>query len=112
MREEAWSSFVIDSEVLFQGHFVKPVSLGQRSVRVFRVLFSWVLDLVRIVKGRRAGGSPSAAQAVPDLPHPGIGVMSGRPSQGSHQTAPVGSYMLEWERHFDAAQAFREAVVP
>jgi hypothetical protein len=38
--------------------------------------------------------------------------MGGQPRQRSHQTMPVSSFVLDWERHFDAAQALREVVTP
>lgn len=36
--------------------------------------------------------------------------LAGTPTQGEHRASPVNPFMAQWERHFDAAQTFREAV--
>jgi hypothetical protein len=58
----------------------------------------------RSIRGRQ----PAAAIGVAKVRRPSP--LAGIPSQGQHRTSPVKPFMAQWERHFDAAQAFREAV--
>jgi hypothetical protein len=52
------------------------------------------------------GGQKGAAVGAAKVKRPSP--LSGTPLQGAHRTS--WPYIVQWERHFDAAQAFREAV--
>jgi hypothetical protein len=143
LREDAWTSFLIDSDELYQAHFARPITLFEHWVRMWESLWAFLLRVlgVRVVaKSARPqsesptiAAAPAPSEAVPPVKVEwrnvertvrdrqqcvAVGVakvnrpspMSGIPSQGEHRVKPVSPFMAQWERHFDAAQAFREAV--
>jgi hypothetical protein len=62
--------------------------------------------------GVELGARCVSIQARPKPPSGPRGQMGERPRQGAQRTVPVSSFVLDWERHFDAAQALREVVTP
>jgi hypothetical protein len=132
LREEAWIGFLEGSQQFHDAHFETSDSLSQRFARSFRALFELLLRVLRFVghSAVRAGAgtattgmeSRSTMNELEPISHrltgrprpkpsPGpSGGMGVNPGQGAHRTKAVGSFVLDWERHFDAAQAFREAV--
>lgn len=58
----------------------------------------------RVLRNKQKGAAVGIAKV--SAPSP----LSGTPHQGGHRTEPVNPFMAQWERHFDAAQTFREAV--
>lgn len=111
LREEAWTSFIEDSAVLHRAHYDKPVGFGERFMRFLRTLFSFVLHLDG--PPRRPAKRPDKEAAKPVAPQPRLpadGALDETPRQGPQRTTQVSPFVLEWERHFDAACGFREAV--
>ncbi|THV22043.1 hypothetical protein [Glycomyces paridis] len=121
LREDAWNSFIADSAALHLAHHVKTVGFAERIALAIRVLLSFVLELVgapsrptpkRPAPGgsQQRGSKPEVVEPVGSkLPKPGP--LSGVPSQGGHRTAPMSAFVLEWERHFDAAYGLREVAL-
>lgn len=122
LREDAWTSFLTDSAVLFEAHFSAPVTFRER-------LAAFILAVIRFfLPGRQgslrssawSGVAPGASSADAGGARPEAArlvaswsgsPMAGRASQGPARTSQVSPFVLDWERHFDAAQAFREAVM-
>jgi hypothetical protein len=140
LREDAWSSFLIDSEHLHHAHFIQRITAGERWLRLWESLWAFMLRAFGLRAPRKCAQTrrePEAvavtpAHAVPPIrvewrrversvqvkPKAAVGTakvkrpspMSGAPSQGEHRANPVNPFMAQWERHFDATQTFREAV--
>lgn len=130
LREDAWIGFLEGSQQFHDAHFEASSSFGLRFARAFRGLVELLLRILRGVghsAGRAEAGTATAGTrsraTLNELepishrltgrpkasPRPSGG-MGENPGQGAHRTKAVGSFVLDWERHFDAAQAFREAV--
>lgn len=121
LREDAWIGFLEGSQQFHDAHFERSLSFGERFARAFRRMVNLLLQVFRVV-GRWEGGVELEARGVDPISHrlagrprpkpspqPRVG-MAGNPGQGAHRTSPVSSFVLDWERHFDTSQAFREAV--
>ncbi|MFG3341968.1 hypothetical protein [Glycomyces sp. NPDC048151] len=119
LREEAWVGFLEGSQELHDAHFKRPEFLREQFALAFRRVVGFFLRVFSVV-GRSADWGEASADAGPvsrrisgrPTPSPRPRMMSGNPGQGSRRTVPVSSFVLDWERHFDAAQGFREAVTP
>lgn len=61
-------------------------------------------------RGQRANPGAEKGAVVGKAKVKGPSLMSGTPTQGAHRTNSINPYIAQWERHFDAAQSFREAV--
>jgi hypothetical protein len=143
LREDAWTYFLADSEVLHQAHMAQQVTAKDRWMRFWERLWAFLLRAigkrspVKVARIRNehasAASAPRSASAPPirvEWQHAGravqrkqkgtaVGVakvgrpspLSGTPVQGVHKADRSNPFMAQWERHFDASQAFREVVV-
>lgn len=121
LREDAWTGFLEGSQQFHDAHFEHSASFGERFARAFRRFIDLLLRVFRVVWRSEVraeegvcGGDPISHRLTgrprpKPSPQPRVG-MAGTPGQGALRTTPVSSFVLDWERHFDASQAFREAV--
>jgi len=116
LREDAWVRFLEGSQQFHDEHSIKANHFGIRFARFLRALFAVLRTVVSVDRtewGPADPLRPPTAVTRRPRPFPGGSIlpMSVTPGQGDHRTRPSGSFVLDWERHFDAAQGFREAVV-
>lgn len=111
LREDAWRRFLVESQELHHSHFIRSTSAIDRWSRFWERLCAFV---TRVLGLRVQSAAPGPANEAPtvllsDAVRP-VPYFRGTPSQGPHLTSPLSPYITQWERHFDAGQAFREAV--
>jgi hypothetical protein len=140
LREDAWNYFLADSQVLHQAHLVKQVTAMDRWMRLWERLWAFLLlaigkrSTTQVADPRRKSSPRAAADPIPPIRVEwqraertakncqkivAVGVakvrrpspLSGVPVQSVHNSERTYSFMARWERHFDAAHAFREVVV-
>jgi hypothetical protein len=140
LREDAWNYFLADSQVFHQAHLAQRVTAMDRWVRFWERLWAFLLRAIgkpspaKAAHPRTKPSTPAAAN--PILPirvewqraertvqtkqkDAAVGVakvrhsspLAGVPAQSVHYADRTSPFMAQWERHFDAAQAFREVVV-
>jgi hypothetical protein len=110
LREDAWRRFMVESQELHRSHFIRSAS-DNRWRKLWEAFCAFVLQVLGF-RTRSAVPDPVNETSTLVLPTVACTAASfrGTPSQGPHRTSPISPYIAQWERHFDAGQAFREAV--
>jgi hypothetical protein len=142
LREDAWTYFLVDSQVLHQAHLTQTVTVMDRWMRfwerlcrlLFRVFCMRSTSNAAALRNAPSTAAEGPAEVVPPIrvewqraertarskqQETVIGVakvkrpspLAGTPAQGVHHADRNNPFIAQWERHFDAAQAFREVVV-
>ncbi|MEU6857651.1 hypothetical protein AB0B28_02055 [Glycomyces sp. NPDC046736] len=105
LREQAWTRFLRESQELHAANLTRRTDADRPWTRIWSALYAFIL---RVLTPTRRTARQEAAPATVKLKI--ASPLAAIPQQTPHRDRPVNPYLAQWERHFDAAHGFREAV--